>query len=194
MQIYAIHREDRPQRLDYLRKELTLAGINAHIFPAIIDKPGWKGCAQSHLKVLEKCGLNETIMILEDDVKFRFPDPMLWIKTAMSDLSLDWDCLYLGGSPQETQEKFTDHLYRARNVKCAHAIIWRNRRRGAVEFILNHQTDIRKIDDYFSQVIQPLFNCYMMRILLCTQTQFKSDTCHRSDVSTIEKNFKLYCK
>jgi GR25 family glycosyltransferase involved in LPS biosynthesis len=194
MDIYVINRDDRPERLSDFIVELQNQDLNAHKFSAIIDKTGWKGCAKSHLALLKEIGYNKEMLILEDDVVFLVPDLIRHLDLCRHDLPDDWDCLYLGGSPQEPQEKYTDFLYRARNVLCAHAILWRKRAGGAVEYTLAHKGDIKKIDDYFAKNIQLLFNCYMARPILATQMQYKSDTCLRSDVSTILINYKKFCQ
>lgn len=193
-EIYLINRPDRKERLSDARAELMEHYLNAHLFEAIIDTPGWKGCASSHLALLERCSHDGIIMILEDDVEFLVDDVGWWMDTCMQDLPLDWDCFMLGGSPREPQEKYSEFLYRARNVVCAHAIVWNNRQKGAIEYILSHKSDIKKIDRCYSDVIQPKFNCFLARPILATQRQYPSDTCKRSDVSTIIKNYNLYCK
>ena len=55
-------------------------------------------------------------------------------------------------------------------------------------------TDIKKIDVYMRDVIQPLFNCFITYPMLATQRSSKSNVAIRSDVSTIVKNYNLYCK
>ena len=194
MNIYVINRSDRPQRLSDVREELSSQNLNAHVFSAVIAKPGWVGCTESHLAIMEKCKGEKTYMILEDDVRFRFANIMWWVSGNMEALPSDWDCLYLGGSPQEPQEKYSDKLFRARHVKCTHAIVWNNRPNGAVEYILSHRSDIKKIDVYLANVIQMNFNCFLARPLLATQHQYLSDTCKKSDVSTIITNYFKYCK
>ena len=104
-----------------------------------------------------------------------------------------WDCLYLGASPKEPQVRYSDNLFRLNNAHVTHAIIWHNRKDGAVDYILEHRNEINKIDDYFAKVIQPRFNCFVIYPMLCTQKQTKSDTCGRSDVSTIVNNYNRYC-
>lgn len=169
-----------------------MMGISPIRFSAIDTKPGWHGCRQSHIDILEIMPANDIIAIYEDDVKFL----QSWrvVFDAMNQLPEDWDCLYLGASPNEPQERYSKNLFRVKNAHVTHAIVWNKRHNGAIDHILSHKSDIRKWDDYLATVIQPRFNCFLTYPMVVTQTQFKSDTCTRSDVSTIEKNYNKYCK
>jgi hypothetical protein len=192
---WVINRQDRPDRLHDIRIELENQEMNAHLFQAVIDKVGYKGCTRSHLGVMERCKSEKTFMVLEDDAEFLYPKDITnaFVGQSLVDMPKDWDALYLGASPQEPQEQYSDTLYRLKNAKCTHAIIWHNRDHGAVEYILNHKEDIGKIDRYLYEVIQPKFNCFATFPMLCTQKQSRSDIAHRSDCSTILKNFNKYC-
>ena len=154
--------------------------------------PGWKGCRDSHLAIMDKCSNEEMFQILEDDLLF-LGDYYSAVERAMGELPPDWDALFLGCSPQEPFIKHSEHLFRMGKSYTTHAIIWRNRQKGAVEYILDNSDKIAKIDVFFAEHIYPNFNCFVIYPLLVTQTQFKSDTCTRSDVSTIQKNFNKYC-
>lgn len=193
MNTYVINRSDRPERLAHIIAQLKEQGLNAHRFEAVIAKPGWVGCRMSHIKLLEKCKNDVYVIILEDDVKFI--NPFTLLEDAIREAPLECDAIYLGASPKEPQVKYSSHLYRLKNAHTTHAILWHPRQGGAVEYILEHQNEIRKIDDYFATVIQPMFNVFCIAPMICTQAPgFHSDTCTRSDTTTIEKNFNLYCK
>lgn len=193
MTTYLINREDRPQRLAHAREQLQTQNLNAHVFKAIVGSPGWKGCATSHLSIMERCRNEETFTVFEDDVLF-LGDYHSAVELAMEELPHNWDLLSLGCSPQEPFERYSEHLFKMGKSFTTHAIIWHTRYNGAVEHILSHKRDIKKIDVFFSEFVYPNFNCFVSYPLLVTQAQFKSDTCTRSDVSTIEKNFNKYCQ
>lgn len=192
MKIFCINLDRRSDKWVYIRMELERVNLQVIRFTAFDTKPGWIGCRESHLKILEDNKNEFRVMILEDDVKF-IADTKI-IMDATLQLPDDWDCLYLGASPKEPQERYSESLFRLKNAHVTHAIIWRNRPNGAIEYILSHKSDIRKYDDYLATVIQPMFNCFVTHPMVTIQVQFKSDTCGRSDVSTIEKNYNLYCK
>jgi GR25 family glycosyltransferase involved in LPS biosynthesis len=193
MIIYCINRNDRPERLARTREELAKQSLNAHRVSAIINTPGWVGCRESHLKVIERHAKNSAFMIIEDDIAF-LNDYEPWVTMAMSQLPSDWDMLYLSASPKTPQERYSNNLFRLRGAVCAHAIIYHPREGGAVEYILSHREDIKKIDRYYADTVQLLFNCYITAPIICTQWQHSSDTCQRTDSSTIYKNYIQYCK
>jgi len=192
MKAVVINRADRPERLKESLKQFDEYGMQVDVFSAVITNPGWKGCRDSHLSVLEKYKEENFILIFEDDVKF-LGDPMQPIVDAAKELPPDWDILYLGISPSKPYHKYSDHLYRVNGGYTTHAMLWRNRKGGVVEYILKDRLSIMKWDVYLSSVIHPLFKCFCLYPLLCTQRQEKSDTCHRSDASSIERNYKKYC-
>jgi len=187
---YVINLNRRRDRWEVVKEHLNEQGLFVTRFPAIDN--GWKGCRDSHLSIMEKAIRGVPFAIYEDDVLF--VEDMSYLSEAYSQLPPDWDCLYLGASPKQPQDRFSENLFRLYNAHTTHAIIWRRRDGGAIDFILSHRKEINKIDDYFALVIQGLFNCFVVFPLLATQTQTKSDTCTRSDTSTIVKNYYLYCK
>jgi GR25 family glycosyltransferase involved in LPS biosynthesis len=191
MLVFVINRDDRPDRLASVTREIDSIGINARRMPAI--EGGWKGCKLSHLAILRGLELFEEALILEDDVHFLDTSAMELIERAKEELQDDWDCLYLGGSPQEPQERYSDHIFKAKGVITTHAILWNFRQDGAVQYIQDEEYISGKIDKYFAEVIQPLFNCFMIYPMLATQHAGKSDIARHSDVSTIATNFKRYC-
>ncbi len=191
MSIYIINRDDRPERYAHAKAELLAHRMDAIRFPAIITKPGWMGCRDSHLAIMDKCKEEKEFFILEDDILIL--DVPNYYPIAYSELPEDWDALYLGASPKEPQEWYSTHLYKLKNAHTTHAIVWHNRTNGAVEYILSHKHHIKKIDDYFATVIQPKFNCFVISPMMITQKQFSSDTCKKSDVSTIHANYLKFC-
>jgi GR25 family glycosyltransferase involved in LPS biosynthesis len=161
-------------------------------FTALDTKPGWVGCAMSHLTLMEQNKNEDRFAIYEDDVKFLHRLELVHI--AMLQLPDDWDCLYLGASPKEPQQRYSGNLFRLKNAHVTHAIIWHNRKGGVVEYILSHSSHIRKYDDYLATVIQPQFNCFVTYPMIATQqTIGNSDTCTRNDLSTIIKNYNKFC-
>lgn len=196
MKTFCINLSRRKDKWAYVQEEFKRIGLSQVIrFDAINKSPGWVGCRESHLEIMRMCKGDDQFIIFEDDVRFLFDkkQSLLTIALAVSELPADWDCLYLGASPRRLQVKYSDHLYKLNDAVCAHAIAWHNRKNGVVEFILSNASAIRKIDDYFATIIQPNFNCFAVYPMVVTQKQFDSDTCKRSDVSTIEKNYKQFC-
>jgi hypothetical protein len=192
--IYIINRADRPERLTDIRQQLAFQNLNAHRFEAVIDRQGWKGCVLSHLAVMEKCKKEIVCLVLEDDCIF-LNDINPYLQLAIEQMPKTWDMLMLGGSPQQPQERYSDNLFRVRNVKTSHAILWHTRFNGAVEWILRNreQAENMKWDVFLMEWIQSCFNCFITYPMILTQKQGKSDISRRTDCSTIEKNFNKYC-
>jgi glycosyl transferase family 25 len=192
MKIAIINLDRRVDRWCVVREHIHDIGFRGVIrFTAVDEKIGWKGCAKSHIAIIKQWKNEKEFLILEDDVEF-LGDISL-IDTAMAQLPEDWDALFLGASPQESQGRYSANLFRLKNAFCTHAIIWHPRENGAIDYILNHKEEIGKIDIFFSRHIYPNFNCYLISPLLCTQRQTQSDCCKRSDLSTIKKNYTRYC-
>jgi hypothetical protein len=119
---------------------------------------------------------------------------MYKVAEAIKDLPSNWDMLYLGISPTQKCERFSPHLFKVRGGYTTHAIIWNNRHGGAVEYMLKHRKEIMKIDVFISSIIHKIFKCFVIFPILCTQNaNFHSDTCRRSDISTIIKNYNKNC-
>jgi hypothetical protein len=192
--VWCINLDRRTDKWHDVQREFNRVGIDKVMrFMAYDTKPGWKGCAMSHLGVMEKVKYDPMGIVFEDDVRFLTNDPQRAINKAMLQLPDDWDMLYLGGSPQEPQEQYSDNLFYARNILCMHAYIINNNN-GCIDYVLDHRKEIAKIDAYFAHTVQSLFKCFLVSPLLAIQFQFQSDTCKRSDVSTIAINFNKFCK
>lgn len=187
---YCINLDRRPDKWEYVQAEFARMGITDVIrFSAFDIKPGWKGCAKSHLAVMELCKDERMFCVFEDDVKFLVngDDPIITLPD-------DWDMLSLGASPQEPLDRYSDSLlYLNKGAWCLHAYVITNKN-GLIDFILSNRDKMGKIDKWFSEnvYVNPLFKCFLVYPLVCTQVQFKSDTCTRSDVSTIEKNYNKF--
>lgn len=197
MKIYVINRDDRPDRLKLVREEFKEQEMNAHRFSAVIDRVGCRGCRDSHLTIMDKCKDEKMFAIFEDDAQFIFNKDLTsaFVAQSLKDLAefKNWDALFLGASPQEPQMRYSNTLYRLKNAKCTHAIIWNNRPNGAVEYILSHKEDIQKFDRYLYEVIMPEFNLFLMSPMLVTQRQSRSDIAKKSDCFSIIRNYNKYC-
>ena len=158
---------------------------------AFDEKPGWVGCKKSHLYILRESS-ERIFAVYEDDVQFLLGEKD--IRIAMDELPEDWDMLYLGASPQEPFYRYSPHLFKMGMSWTTHAIIWNRRQGGAIEYILQHEDEIGKIDVFLSEQVHPKFNCFLVSPLICTQKQTQSDCCKRSDLSSIVRNYNRYCK
>ena len=192
--ITIINLERRADKKEYVKGEMKRMGIeNYEIFKAYDTKPGKIGCAKSHLEIMSQAKEN-IFTIFEDDVTFL--QPWSVINKAIEELPDDWDALYLGASPQQPQQRHSDHLFRLVNGKVTHAIIWNNAH-GVVEYILDKYPLFPhlSIDRFFAEIIQPIRRMYITFPLACTQKLINhSDTCPNPGLSTIVKNYNKHCK
>ncbi len=193
--VVIINLERREDKRHYVTGEMERMGIKDYIiFKAHDTKPGKVGCAKSHLDIMRMNKIIGNIFtIFEDDVKFL--QPWSVINKAIDELPDDWDALFLGASPQQPQQRFSEHLFRLVGGKTTHAIIWNNQN-GVIEYILDRYPAYSHlaIDRFFAEIVQPIFRIYIPFPLSCTQTQWQSDTCKRCDMSTIVRNYNKYCK
>jgi len=190
MKTFVINLDRRPDRWMVVREHLADMEIPVTRFAGIDN--GWRGCRNSHLECIRQIWQSKEMgMILEDDAEFIAGKG--FIGRALLQLPEDWDALFLGASPQETQIRYSDNLFRLKNAWCTHAIIWNPREDGAMAYILDHKDDINKIDVFISQEIMPRFNVFITYPLICTQRQTQSDTCKRADNSTILTNYQKFC-
>jgi len=175
-----------------MRCELERVGITVIRYPAIDTKPGWMGCALSHIACMTEGKNDYCVTVYEDDVKFLVDCPQELMNEAISQLPRDWDMISWGASPQEPLIRYSENLFRLDNKAwCMHAYTINNNN-GLIDFIIDNKDNIGKIDVFMSERVYPNYNCFLVYPLLCSQIQFQSDTCKRSDVSTIIKNYNKY--
>ena len=70
--IIYINLDHRTDRRSEIERELATMGLSGERFSAILAKPGYIGCLQSHLKVLELAKQSgwKNVLLLEDDFQF----------------------------------------------------------------------------------------------------------------------------
>jgi hypothetical protein len=197
---YLINLKRREDRLDSAKKEFAEQWMFVERVEAFDLLPGWLGCLRSHLWIISRQVFavnngegDDVFAIYEDDVKFLYANTAYVALQAFNELPPDWDMLYLGCSPQESFERYSEHLYKMGKNHTTHAIIWHYRPGGAIDYILSKDWDM-KYDLLLSEYIHPKFNCFCTYPLLATQHQTSSDCCKRSDLSTIEHNYKKYIR
>jgi hypothetical protein len=178
MKALCINLFDRPDRwVQFYSQKFP---FEVERFDAIKKAPGWVGCRESYLECL-KIGQNtgEPFIIMEDDCQIlgSWTDVFL----VMKELPDNWDCLYLGATLNEPLKKYSEHLCWLSWAWTTHAIIWKGGR--AVEHILQSSEKIKKIDVFFADEIQKIFNCFIIYPLFATQ---------RNGISNISKGWQNY--
>ncbi len=175
--IYCINLPERPERWHQVSDEFKRVGIaGVERFNAIKLSPGFHGCRESHLAVLDLCkGLNR-FTIFEDDVKFTC-DPFEILAKTEKQLPPEWDMLYLGAHLMAPIERHSDNLYRIKNGYCTHAMIINNP--AITDLILANREGMRKIDVFYQTVIQEQFRCFITFPMVATQADSYSDIINR---------------
>ena len=192
MKTYVINLDRRSDKWAYMRCELERVGIRVIRLSAIATHPGWEGCATSHIICMTMGMYEDYVTIYEDDISFLQNNPQELIQKAMSQLPDNWDIIFWGISPQEPLTRYSENLYILdKKAWCMHSYTINNNN-GLIDYILDNRNKIGKIDVFMSEKVYPKYNCFLVYPLLCSQIQFQSDTCKRSDVSTIIKNYNKY--
>ena len=97
---FYINLNSRPDRKQYIEKEIQKIGLKIERFKAIELPNGALGCSMSHLKLLETAKKNEWdhILIIEDDIQFL--NPTLFVNNVNTFLSRNktFDVLLLAGN------------------------------------------------------------------------------------------------
>jgi len=194
MRKYLINLDKRKDKLETVTKELHRVGIKNWIrYPAIDMPDGHRGCTESHMHVLNMAPNTGTFFVMEDDIKFL--QPLSVLRKAMGQLPDDWDCLFLGATLTEPQERYSDNLFRLTSGWTTHGVLWNNRN-GVKDYALNNLKDSdRKIDVYYNRTIKQKFNCFVTFPMVATQTQGFSDTMKNITINTLmakQEVFKDY--
>lgn len=96
--IYILNLDKRSDRWAAIQKQLERTDITkAKRFSAIEKSPGWVGCYESHLAILQRA-LSENarnILVLEDDAELYADWMPNWV-AASREIPIDWDMIYLG--------------------------------------------------------------------------------------------------
>ena len=97
-QIYILNLDRRPDRWASIQKQLQMACISKAVrFSAIDRQPGWAGCFESHLAILQRAltAGARNVLVLEDDAELYSDWLSIW-QEGQWQIPADWDMLYLG--------------------------------------------------------------------------------------------------
>jgi len=191
MKSYCINLAHRPERWELAQKEFEKIGFQVERFEGIYKKPGFVGCKESHLKILQQNRHEQTFAIFEDDIIF-MPNALEILSNALIQLPKKWDLLHLGCNPQSQLKRYSDNLFELKDSYTTHAMILNSP--VMVDYILKNRGIIRKIDVYYSDVIFNYFNCYVTWPLVAAQRNGQGDVCKgvTNYYDTITQNFKKF--
>lgn len=193
-EIYIINLENRIDRKNHVLNEMNKYNIKNYEFfkairPEFNDIQKWNksfletyptnyrigalGCLLSHLHIIKSALANnyKTILIMEDDVKFK--NIFNKIYHYSNQINNNFDMLYLCGSHLGTKEKITNNIFKiVGTLTTGSYIITEKAMKYFVDNIEGHD---KEADVFFSEKLQPLFNCYCIIPHLTTQISSYSD-------------------
>jgi GR25 family glycosyltransferase involved in LPS biosynthesis len=163
-----INLKSRPERMVEFQKNNFPFKVER--FNAIKTDPGWLGCADSHLTIMQK-QKEFPFAIFEDDCILL--DSWDKVEKAILQLPSDWDALWLGTSQIQTLERYSENLCRIKGQYCHHGVIYNSR--AMIDFYLNNYIKKMPIDDYTSSVVSHQFNCFIINPMIAIQSVTYSD-------------------
>jgi len=172
-----VNRDDRPERMVPIPKEMDKMGLEWERFSAIDNPvlPGSnEGSSYTHVEVLR--GVEGPLFTFEDDVCFLIQARDLFDK-AFAELPEDWDMLYLGGNPKEMQTRYSEHLFKSNGgIHCNHAILYSEKAR---DYILSHYDASVPGTPWYDHWLfvegQKVMNCFIMSPMIAWQRPGYSD-------------------
>jgi GR25 family glycosyltransferase involved in LPS biosynthesis len=184
-----INLDSRPDRYKEFQKNKFPFPVER--FSGITASCGEDGCAQSHLAVITS-QTEFPFIVFEDDCQLI--QPWSVVEKAMNQLPADWSALWLGGNLRTSHKnsRYSDNLFKLNHTYALHAVIYNSK--NMIDFIAkrNKGTEGRNIDIFYHDVVQQMFNCFIVYPLVATQRPGWSDINQRyGDYSEeLIKNFE----
>ena len=191
---FYINLESRTDRKIHVEKQLQKVGIVAERFNAIKLPNGALGCSMSHLKCLEIAKQNdwESVLIIEDDIKFLNPTLFVSQLNKFFELHNDWDVVLIAGNNVTPYEKIDDTCVKVTRCQTTTGYIVKKHYyntlidniRNSINNLIKDPTNgfLYAIDKYWF-ALQQKHNWYLIIPLTVTQ---------REDYSDIEKRSTNY--
>ena len=191
---FYINLESRTDRKIHVEKQLQKVGIVAERFNAIKLPNGALGCSMSHLKCLEIAKQNdwESVLIIEDDIKFLNPTLFVSQLNKFFELHNDWDVVLIAGNNVPPYEKIDDTCVKVTRCQTTTGYIVKKHYyntlidniRNSINNLIKDPTNgfLYAIDKYWF-ALQQKHNWYLIIPLTVTQ---------REDYSDIEKRSTNY--
>jgi len=166
---YVINLDERKNRL----KEFNGNKIPFEVerFPAVKMSPGIMGCNESHKRLLQ--GITQFPTVVFEDDCLLIEDWSI-VETAIKQLPVNWDILYLGANLNTPLVKHSTNLYVLKKAWTTHAIIYNTKK--VIDFIIEGMPkDITPIDVFYSNIILEKFNCFIVNPIVAIQKAGFSD-------------------
>jgi len=193
---FYINLDSRPDRKQYMEDHLKTVGIHAERFKAIKLTNGALGCSMSHLKLLELAKSNnwDSILIMEDDIKFLNPRIFTQQLNHFLDAHKEFDVLLIAGNNVPPFTKIDDTCVKVTRCQTTTGYLVRNHYfdtliqnvRDGIKNLMKtpKKHDLFAIDKYWFR-LQERDRWYLIIPLTVTQ---------REDYSDIEKRMTNYSR
>jgi glycosyl transferase family 25 len=193
---FFINLDSRPDRKQYMEDHLKTVGIQAERFKAIKLTNGALGCSMSHLKLLEKAKSNDwdSILIMEDDIKFLNPPLFLKQLNHFLNVHKEFDVLLIAGNNMPPFTKIDDACVKVTRCQTTTGYLVRKHYydtliqnvRDGIKYLMKtpEKHDLFAIDKYWFR-LQERDKWYLIIPLTVTQ---------RDDYSDIEKRMTNYSR
>jgi len=174
--IFLINLPERTDRLMESLDECAKVGIQNRVEIREGIKTGPQGLTHVMHRILSEVDSSETILIMEDDVKF-VNNPTKTLTLAMEQIQWDdWDMLYLGALTKQRLHLRYPSWYRLKYGYCCHAIVFNRRIIPTVRLLLQSFLDKDAVvDRLLAGYIQPIYSCYLISPMIADQRPSFSD-------------------
>ena len=193
---FYINLDSRPDRKQYMEDHLKTVGIHAERFKAVKLTNGALGCSMSHLKLLELAKSNkwESILIMEDDIKFLNPALFMQKLNGFLHNHKEFDVLLIAGNNVPPFSNIDDTCVKVTRCQTTTGYLVKNHYfdtliqnfREGIKHLMKtpEQHGLYAIDKYWFR-LQERDNWYLIIPLTVTQ---------REDYSDIEKRMTNYSR
>jgi len=146
---------------------------NVHPFKFLNYRRGCLGCLKSHIEII-KIALErnyKNILILEDDTEFI--DNFDKLFEYAKEINNTYDMLYLAGSHLGTKKYVSNNVNKVIGTHTTGSYCITEK---AMKYILNNIEGYDKeIDVFYAKILQPIFNCYCVKMHITRQRDGYSD-------------------
>ena len=182
---YVINLPNRADRLLHAREECRKVDIRPIIFNAHEGKNS--GLVRSVYEILK----DETVLVLEDDVKF-VNNAATTFEKAYKEIEFeDWDVLWLGAFTRTRLSGEYSNWLRLRFGFTTGAVIYNKRIIPTIKVLLYSYLDKGiPIDRIYVNHLQQIYKCYLINPMIAVQVSGFSDIQQRNTKHEYIKNFE----
>jgi len=168
--IFLINLPERTDRLMESLAECAKVGIQNRVEVVEGIKKGTIGLTATVYNILSSIDQYETVLILEDDIKW-VNNPLPSLRIAMEQICWeDWDMLYLGALTKQRLKLRYPNWYRLTYGYCCHAVVYNARVIPAVLTLLrSYLNKTAVIDRLYAEYLQPNHSCYLISPMIADQ-------------------------